>query len=162
MPQLDFYTFTSQIFWLIISFSILYAFSKIVIIPGFELVKQNRQNLLSNNLLEVEKITQEVDLIKTELAAKFSKTKQDMHRIIQNKAIELQNNALDKIALLEKDLMKKENKFFIEIKNYKKNTDHMIADIAYKITEEICRKIFKLEIENEVIKTEIVSIRRES
>ena len=50
MPQLEISTFPSQIFWLVVSFLILYIIMAKVIVPRISSVIKNRENEIKNNI----------------------------------------------------------------------------------------------------------------
>lgn len=160
MPQLDFNTYTSQIFWLIISFLILYFFIKNIAIPGLRSVDIKRQEFIGNDIQRASTLTKEADDIKQLVAVKFSKTKQNINKIIEDKIHELESDAIEKITALELELSKKETHLLAEIDHMRRNIDSIIEPIAVEISANICQSIFDLNLEKQEIKTEITKNER--
>lgn len=49
MPQFDFTQFSSQIFWLLLCFAVLYYFASKIILPRIHEILSDRRNLISQN-----------------------------------------------------------------------------------------------------------------
>ena len=50
MPQLDFHTFPTQIFWLVVSFVLLYLLMRVVALPRIEKIVEERRRRLDEDL----------------------------------------------------------------------------------------------------------------
>jgi F-type H+-transporting ATPase subunit b len=66
MPQLDFTTYSSQIFWFILCFSILYLSTHFIILPRIRSILSKRHDLIENDKNLAEEINQQIDLINNE------------------------------------------------------------------------------------------------
>ena len=66
MPQLDFTTYSSQIFWFILCFSILYLSTHFIILPRVRSILSKRHDLIENDKNLAEEINQQIDLINNE------------------------------------------------------------------------------------------------
>lgn len=63
LPQLDFTTYTPQLFWMLLVFALLYiVFSKRTL-PDISTVIENRKNHIESNLESAEKLTDEADTV---------------------------------------------------------------------------------------------------
>ena len=63
MPQLDFATFPTQLFWLIITFSVLYCLMWRVVIPRISNVLEERQSRINGDLERAENLRTEAKLV---------------------------------------------------------------------------------------------------
>ena len=61
LPQLDFTTYTQQIFWMVIIFAFLYVVFAMKTLPDISGVIQNRKNHIDSDLDTAEKLTAEAD-----------------------------------------------------------------------------------------------------
>ncbi len=66
MPQLDFTTYSSQIFWFILCFSILYLSTHFIILPRIRSILSKRHDLIENDKNLADEINQQIDLINNE------------------------------------------------------------------------------------------------
>ena len=66
MPQLDFTTYSSQIFWFILCFSILYLSTHFIILPRLRSILSKRHDLIENDKNLAEEINLQIDLINNE------------------------------------------------------------------------------------------------
>ena len=55
LPQMDISTFPSQIFWLVVTFSILYMFMWKFVIPKLRITIEERRDKILNDINEAEK-----------------------------------------------------------------------------------------------------------
>lgn len=74
MPQLDFAFFPSQILWLIVSFTVLYLFSKHLILPKIENILSTRCLRINKDLEEASKLRDEAMRLQLELDHKQQAT----------------------------------------------------------------------------------------
>lgn len=65
MPQLDFTTYSAQIFWLAICFFTLYYTMSRVILPRIRGIIADRKNIVSDDLLAVESFNEKSDSIRS-------------------------------------------------------------------------------------------------
>lgn len=83
LPQLDFNYYPSQLFWLIICYSLLYIILKFCILPKFSKLYKNREEFLNSRLLTAkENIINAMQLLE----------------ISKNQLLEAKNNAAKRIA----------------------------------------------------------------
>lgn len=77
MPQLDFTTYSSQIFWFILCFSILYLSTQFIILPRIRSILSKRHDLIENDKNLAEEINQQIDLINNEGQENLQKANQE-------------------------------------------------------------------------------------
>lgn len=66
LPQLDVATFPTQIFWLIISFAVLYMFMSRVVVPRIAEVLEERQDRIADDIETAERFKAEAEAVKGE------------------------------------------------------------------------------------------------
>ena len=133
LPQMDISTFPSQIFWLVVTFSILYIFMWKFVIPKLRITIEERKDKISNDVNEAEKLKSEAEEILNKYESKISSSNQDAQKIIT----EARNQSDEYI-----NKVKKENEAKIT---------SMIEDSNMKIKEQ--EKKSKSEIEKATLET---------
>jgi F-type H+-transporting ATPase subunit b len=63
MPQLDFHTFPTQIFWLIVSFIVLYVLMTAVALPRIERIVEERRRRLDDDLEKASQMKSEAEAV---------------------------------------------------------------------------------------------------
>lgn len=61
MPQFDYINFSSQIFWLLLCFAVLYFFLSKVILPRIRDILADRRNLISQNISDGQSLKHQID-----------------------------------------------------------------------------------------------------
>lgn len=121
LPQMDITTFPSQLFWLVITFAILYIFMWRVVIPKLSTTIEERKDKISNDINEAEKFNSEATSILEKYEEQMSSASQSASDIIsesksqmneyfenlklenEKKIAEMIRNSQEMIKLREKD-----------------------------------------------------------
>ena len=141
MPQLEITTYPSQIFWLVVSFLILYLIMSRFIIPKISSVIKSRESEIKNNIHISEQMYRDTEIINNEYE-EIKKNIEDEAREIINDLKETTNKKITKNAkLLKKRLEKKLEKSEKEIINKKKKALKEINKISLNLSEEILKKL---------------------
>ena len=150
MPQLEITTYPSQIFWLVVSFLILYLIMSRIIIPKISSVIKNRESKIKNNIHISEQMYKDTEIINNEYE-EIKKNIEEEARGIINYLKETTNKKITKnIELLKKRLEQKLEKNEQEIINKKKKALKEINKISLNLSEEILKKLSN---ENRELKT---------
>ena len=146
MPQLNPEFWTSQIFWLIITFSILYLIIWKIFLPKITDGIENRKSRIINDLNEAQKIKERAEIKLKEYNEIIENSKKDAKKIMEDakkkldKDIEIKKKNFNEE--IEKEIIKAEK----EIKNLKKNSISNINAIAQEISSEIIKEIVGSEV----------------
>ena len=65
-PQLDFATFPSQIFWLVVTFTLMYIIMSRFALPRVRDVVENRRNIRNGNLRKADELNKKIQMLKDE------------------------------------------------------------------------------------------------
>jgi len=150
MPQLEITTYPSQIFWLVVSFLILYLIMSRFIIPKISSVIKNRESEIKNNIHISEQMYKDTEIINDEYEEIKKKIEGEARGII-NYLKETTNKKITKnTELLKKRLEQKLEKNEQEIINKKKKALKEINKISLNLSEEILKKLSN---ENRELKT---------
>jgi len=120
MPQLEITTYPSQIFWLVVSFLILYLIMSRIIIPRISSVIKSRESEIKNNIHISEQMYKDTEIINNE----YEETKKNIENEARGIINHLKETTSKKInnstELLKKRLEQKLEKNEQEIINKKK------------------------------------------
>ena len=89
MPQLDFSTFVSQLFWLFLSLSFLYLILSRVALPRISDVIEERKDIIAQDIDKAKALSSDADMAIEELDIKITEAK--------SKSLELINSSRKKI-----------------------------------------------------------------
>ena len=120
MPQLEITTFSSQIFWLAITFSMLYLILSKFIIPKISFVIKKREAEIKNSIHIAEQIYEDTKIINEEFEEIKKKTQEEARTIINNLKEITSKKIIENTELLKKNLEKKLKKSEKEIFKKKK------------------------------------------
>ena len=84
MPQLEITTYPSQIFWLVVSFIILYLIMSRVIIPKISSVIKSRDSEIKNNIHISEQMYKDTEIINNEYEITKKKIESEARSIIKH------------------------------------------------------------------------------
>ena len=153
LPQMDISTFPSQIFWLVVTFSILYIFMWKFVIPKLRTTIEERRDKISNDINEAEKLKSEAEEILNKYESKISSSNQDAQKIITEA-----RNQSDQYV----DIAKKENEAKItamveesniRIKEQEKKSRGEIEKATLETIKSISAKfIDKMPSDNDIVK----------
>ena len=152
MPQLEITTYPSQIFWLVVSFLILYLIMSRVIIPKISSVIKNRESEIKNNIHIYEKMYKDTEIINNEYEETKKKIEEEARGIINH----LKESTSKKIAKNTESLKKRLEDILEkneqEIINNKKKVLKEINKISLNLSEEILKKLSNKKRKKETLK----------
>ena len=145
MPQFEANTFASQIFWLIITFSALYIFISIVVLPRIRSNIRLRKNKISNDLERSVALKNEMEKLAEDYNAKVEEATEKSNALLKsvlNKTASVSDNALKDMRIqVEKKLQNAEK----ELNLYKKTIEKEVNSSADNISETILKRIFDVD-----------------
>ena len=151
MPQLDPEFWISQIFWLTLSFGILYIVLSKLILPKISANLELRKSQIQENIESAEKQRESSETKIKEYDALILKSKIEAKNIFKNarddaiKNINLKKEALDKE--IDEEIKKAEKEIMI----LKKKAPEKINKIAVETSTELLKKLIGAEINNSSI-----------
>ena len=141
MPQLEITTFPSQIFWLVVTFLMLYLILSKFIIPKISFVIKKREAEIKNSILVAEQIYEDTKIINNEFEKVKKKTQEEARTIINNLKEITNKKIIKNTELLKKNLEKKLKKSEKKILKKKNKVLNNINKISLNISQEIIKKI---------------------
>ena len=141
MPQFDFNTYSSQIFWFFICFLILFLFSHFLILPRIREILENRNNIINEDNNLSEDIMLQTENINNEAENNIKRANIEYLNQI-DKIVKTNNNMRDNvIADLKNKMDIKIKKSREEIKLFIDNSSSANKKIIEDLTNNIKNKI---------------------
>jgi len=141
MPQLNPESFSSQIFWLLISFSTLFLIIHFVLLPKLKKIREKRDEKVNDYLTQTQKLNQQIDNIIVQIDKELKEAKTSFDDKIKE---ELEKNKIlfeKELALIEKDFEKKKEKLNSELLKSKNDIKKNIPKICMDLTNNLYEKI---------------------
>lgn len=104
MPQFDIGTYYSQIFWLVVTFSLLYIFVSKLIVPKAEKIINNRTINIGENVENADKLTLEAEKLSKYYNQEVVKITTEINKHKKEKIDSLESEFLIKKSSLEQDV----------------------------------------------------------
>ena len=146
MPQLNTEYWTSQVFWLILIFSILYTVIWKIFLPRIIDSIENRKLKVVNDLNETQKLKENAEEKLREYNKIIEDTKKIAKKIIEDNKKKLANDIKNKNQKfseeIEKELLRTEK----EIESLKKSSIFNINKIAAEVSSELIKRIVGTEV----------------
>ena len=92
LPQLEFSTYPSLIFWSVLSLILLYLFMSLIITPKISLALNNREQNIQNNLMKAKAIKEDSDLILEKLNKEEEDARSKARNLIEETIKEIKVN----------------------------------------------------------------------
>lgn len=141
MPQLDFTTYSSQIFWFLICFSILYFFLSKIILPRIGEIIKNRQDLIEENITQSEKLQKEIDEL-TNINNELRKNANNQYKLkIDEVKKEAQKNRQKLIDEMKSNIEKTTNDSRLKLREFLGEIDNKAQTAITNLTKQIRDKL---------------------
>jgi len=141
MPQFDIATYYSQIFWLIVTFGLLYIFVYKFIVPKAEEIFNNRQANIQDNITQADTLTIEAEKLNKYYNEEVEKTNNEIDRLKKEQIDSLESEFLIKKKNLEQDLKNSINHNIEDInlaaKQFRANKEEANIKLAIGVIEKI-------------------------
>ena len=141
MPQFDINTYYSQIFWLIVTFSLLYIFVYKFIVPKIERVLNNRQSNIQDNIAKADELALEIEKLNKYYNEEITRISTEIDRLKKEKIASLETEFLIKKTNLEQNLRKLINQNIKDIKLVAEKFRTSKVDATITLAASIIEKI---------------------
>lgn len=136
MPQLDISTYSSQLFWLFISFLLFVSVCTFVILPRFTKNLDGRKSIIADNLNKSEMNRYKASEVLSSVNKRFDSLKSELDDKFRNEKNELFKNFIDK-----KDKIKSETK--IRLRSAIAEVESSAANLSSEISEQFVDNLVK-------------------
>ena len=151
MPQLNPEFWISQIFWLTITFGILYVVLSKLILPKISANLEIRKSQISDNVEAAENHRKESEIKIAEYEKKVQNSRDEAKSYFKQAREKLLKDINLKKNLLEKELNKEIQKAESEIKELRARAPEKINKIAIETSSDLLQKLIGAEINNSSI-----------
>ena len=151
MPQLNPEFWFSQIFWLIITFGILYIILSNLILPKISSNLEQRKSQISDNIEAADKQRENSEMKLKEYDEIISKSKTEAKNIFNQAREKAQKDINSKKEILDKQLDLEIKKIEEEINKLKKGAPEKITKIAIETSSELIQKLIGADVNNSSI-----------
>jgi len=153
MPQLDTEFWISQIFWLAITFSILFVLLSKFILPKISANLETRKSLILENISTAEKKRKESESKIKEYNVIIEKSKNEAKDLINQAKERLMKDIKLKKEALEKDLSSEIQKTEIEIQELRNKAPEKINKIAVETSTDLLQQLIGADVNSSSIST---------
>ena len=157
LPQLDIETYASQIFWLIVTFIVLYFLVAKIAMPRIAEVLEGRQERIEDDLDKAETLKKEAYLVKVEYEKALSSAREEAHEAtrraqdeIAKHSAEVEALANQKVANMLKDAEHRIEAARTEASSEKETvTDTLEQNVARDIIGDTVKKLVGINVSPE-------------
>ena len=149
MPQLNPDSFSSQIFWLFVSFSILFLIVHFFLLPKLKRIREKRDETVNNYLSQTQKLNEQIDNIIAKIDKELNEAKASFNDKIKK---ELEKNKVvfeKEVSLIEKDFEEKKEKLNSKLLKSKKDLKNKIPEICMDLSNQLYEKILEEKTESD-------------
>ena len=151
MPQFDANTFPSQLFWLLVSFLILYICITFIVLPRIRENIRLRKNKIANDIERATNLRDQTEKIILEYDKKISESKNKANELVKKSSRKATADLHNQLSVLKNNIEKKIIATEIELDNYKKESMKNIDEYSNTISKVIMKKIFSDNMEKKDI-----------
>ena len=137
LPQLDFNTYPSLIFWSVVSLIIGYLLMKYLVTPNIKSILNNRETNIQNDLVKAKTSSQETEKIKENIINSQTELKSRSQLIVNQALSETKQN----IEKKEKDINQKLNEKVVKAEKKIMDTQKLVINEVINNAEELTAKV---------------------
>jgi len=141
MPQFDSSTFVSQIFWLVVTFAILFILMWKVALPRVSETLDNREQKISFDLKKAEELKVSAEKVQAELNKSMADARADAQAVIAKANASIAKDQEKKIAIFSTDLANKTTEAEMRIEKARKAAIASVNKVASEVTQAIVEKL---------------------
>ena len=141
MPQFNAKSFNSQLFWLVITFTVLYIIMTYFILPRIRENIRLRKNKIANDLERAENIKAKIENMISQSDIKLEKAKNEAQKIIKESILRSNKEYDNQIDTIKKQIAIMQIKAEKNINEYKKSLEKDIEKSAISLCAIILSKL---------------------
>lgn len=146
MPQLDFGTYISQIFWLFITFGLLYLMMARNALPRIREVMQTRQTRISSDLQRAEELREQAASAEADLTSELKAARETAAKLIQDVHDKATEEEQIRNAKLEETIAKQVGQADQRVAVVKSESQQQLIPVAAEFAQQIVEKIAGVDI----------------
>ena len=161
LPQLDFNTYPSLIFWSIVSLIIGYFLMAYIVTPQIKSIINLRETNIQNDLIKAKTSNQESEKIKNEIFNNQIEIKLKSQTLINEALLETKNLLDESVKIISKKMDLRIKQAEKKINKTKDNVISEILDNAENITNDIIQKFTSIKPLKEDIKKTVDTVSKD-
>ena len=162
MPQLNPEFWVSQIFWLTLTFGILYVVLSKLILPKISNNLESRKSQILENIEAAEKQREDSEAKLEEYEKIISKSKLEAKNIFSQSREKVLKDISAKREVLDKQIDEEISKAELEISNLRESAPDKINMIAIETSSELIQKLIGAEVNNSSISAIVYDLSRKN
>ena len=139
LPQLDFNTYPSLVFWSVVSLIIGYILMKYLVTPNIKSILNNRETNIQNDLVKAKTSSQETEKIKENIIKSQTELRSRSQLIVNQALSETKQN----IEKKEKDINQKLNEKVVQAEKQIIETKKLVIKEVISNAEELTAKVIQ-------------------
>ena len=139
LPQLDFNTYPSLVFWSVVSLIIGYILMKYLVTPNIKSILNNRETNIQNDLVKAKTSSQESDKIKENIINSQTELKSRSQSIVNQALYEAKKD----IEKKEKDINQKLNEKVVKAEKQIMETQELVIKEVISNAEKLTAKVIQ-------------------
>ena len=146
MPQLDLTTFASQIFWLAITFGVLYLIMARFSLPIVREVLQNRQVRISGDLKKASSLKEEAESTEADFTSSINQARHKAANMLSEARSRVAKEEAKRNAKLDETIAKQLAEADVRVKELKQTTLDDLLDVSADIVVEVIKKVSDIDV----------------
>lgn len=159
MPQLEFIHYASQIFWLTVSFVILYLLMARTALPRVREVLQNRQARITNDLNAAESLKKEAEQSEESYNEALDSAKQEAAKLINEAKAEIRSQEKERHAKLDKNFAQQAKEADQRISLLRKDAAEKLLPASVEAAQLIAQKLVGGELDSKQVEAAVLKAR---
>lgn len=161
MPQLDVSTFASQIFWLVVTFFMLYVIMAQICLPRIRQVLQDRQGKISGELEMAEQMKKEAEASKADYTSLLESAQQKAGEVIAQAEAKVAEELRQRHEALDATLAKRFSEAETRIQATKQEVLEAMKPVAFDFANTVLKDLIKVDVPADKIKKSIENLAQE-
>ena len=151
LPQLEFSTYPSLIFWSVLSLILLYLFMSLIITPKISLALNNREQNIQNNLMKAKAIKEDSDLILEKLNKEEEDARSKARNLIEETIKEIKVNLEKTDEEITEKTNLKINSALTKLNSEKDSRIEELLKNSSSISEMVINKVVDIKVNNNTL-----------
>lgn len=151
MPQLDFATYASQIFWLAVTFGLLYIIMAKSALPDVREILQSRHARISDDLKKAEKLKAEAEDAEADFTSVITSAKLKASKALSEARQKAEAEADKRHAKLDETFARQAKESEHRIDVIRKETADKMAPVAIEMAADIVKKLAGIKIDKSAL-----------
>jgi F-type H+-transporting ATPase subunit b len=152
MPQLDPSSFASQIFWLFVSFGLLYFFVRSYIAPRMGAIVETRKSTIHDDLSDAARFKEQSESAIKEYEALLAKAKAESAKLISDAVKRMESEDIERSRAVNDEISERMSESEQKIGESKKRAIRDIAPVINETAREIYQKFTGEKIDDTLVK----------